>query len=261
MRVLLKDQTAPAENGIYYVSTVGTGGAALVLTRTLDGDSPSDLSSGSFTFVEKGTVNADNGFVMSQDAAITIGTTAITWSQFSGAGQITAGNGIEKTGNTLNLDIKANSGIVIDGVELSMDLGASSITCTLAIGDGGTGATTQATAATALGLGTGDSPQLTGINLGHASDTTLSRASAGDVNIEGNIIYRAGGTDVAVADGGTGISTFAKGSVVVANAADKISALDGGTTVTSTGAHGILLYAESSDTIAWSECLDGGSWS
>ena len=261
MRVLLKDQTAPAENGIYYVSTVGTGGAALVLTRTLDGDSPSDLSSGSFTFVEKGTVNADNGYVMSQDAAITIGTTAITWSQFSGAGQITAGNGIEKSGNTLNLDIKANSGIVIDGVELSMDLGASSITGTLAIGDGGTGATTQATAATALGLGTGDSPQLTGINLGHASDTTLTRASAGDVNIEGNIIYRAGGTDVAVADGGTGISTFAKGSVVVANAADTISALDGGTTVTSTGAHGILLYAESSDTIAWSESLDGGTWS
>lgn len=45
------------------------------------------------------------------------------------------------------------------------------------------------------------------IELGHASDTTLSRASAGNVNIEGNLIYRAGGTDVPVADGGTGAST------------------------------------------------------
>ena len=255
MRVLLKDQTAPAENGIYYVSTVGTGGAALVLTRTLDGDSPSDLSSGSFTFVEKGTVNADNGFVMTQDAAITIGTTAITWSQFSGAGQITAGNGIEKSGNTINLDIKANSGIVIDGVELSMDLGASSITGTLAVVDGGTGATTASAARTALGIGTAASPQLTGINLGHASDPTLSRASAGDVNIEGNIIYRAGGTDVPVADGGTGISAAAKGSVLVANTADTISALDGGGS-----ADGMLLYTSSSDTISWSTSVDGGTF-
>jgi len=47
------------------------------------------------------------------------------------------------------------------------------------------------------------------IELGHASDTTLARASAGDVNIEGNIIYRAGGTDVPVTDGGTGASTAA----------------------------------------------------
>lgn len=294
MRVLLKDQSAQAENGIYRVSTVGTGGAALVLTRTLDGDSPSDLSSGSFTFVEKGTVNADNGFVMTQDAAITIGTTAITWSQFSGAGQITAGNGIEKSGNTINLDIKANSGIVIDGVELSMDLGASSITGTLAVGDGGTGATTLTDGGILLGSGTGaitamavladgemivgdgttdpvaesgdtlrisigvgssSTWQITGLNIGHASDTTLTRASAGDLQIESNIIYRAGGTDVAVADGGTGLSAAAKGSVLVANSADTISALDGG------GSNdGLLLYASGSDTISWSTSVDGGTF-
>ena len=63
------------------------------------------------------------------------------------------------------------------------------------------------TAATNLGLGSGDSPQVTGIELGHATDTTLTRASTGDVNIEGNIIYRANGTDVPVTDGGTGRST------------------------------------------------------
>lgn len=71
---------------------------------------------------------------------------------------------------------------------------------------GGTGATTAAAAATALGLGTGDSPQFTAINLGHASDTTLTRTGAGDIAVEGNGIYRAGGSDVLLADGGTGAS-------------------------------------------------------
>lgn len=66
-----------------------------------------------------------------------------------------------------------------------------------------------ATARTTLGVGTGDSPQFTAINLGHASDTTLTRTGAGDIAVEGNAVYRAGGTDVPVADGGTGASTAA----------------------------------------------------
>jgi hypothetical protein len=65
----------------------------------------------------------------------------------------------------------------------------------------------QATARTTLGVGTGDSPQFTAINLGDASDTTITRTSAGNIAVEGNAIYRAGGTDVPLADGGTGAST------------------------------------------------------
>ena len=76
--------------------------------------------------------------------------------------------------------------------------------------------------ATTLGLGTGDSPQFTGIELGHASDTTITRASAGDLNVEGNLIYRAGGTDVPIADGGTGQSTAQA-------AIDALSAVSGAT--------------------------------
>jgi hypothetical protein len=70
-------------------------------------------------------------------------------------------------------------------------------------------AANAAAGATLLGLGTGDSPQFTAINLGHASDTTISRTGAGDIAIEGNAVYRAGGTDVPVADGGTGASDAA----------------------------------------------------
>jgi hypothetical protein len=60
---------------------------------------------------------------------------------------------------------------------------------------------------TTLGLGTGNSPEFTAVNIGDASDTTVSRPSAGNIAVEGNLVYRAGGTDVPVADGGTGAST------------------------------------------------------
>lgn len=66
-----------------------------------------------------------------------------------------------------------------------------------------------ATSRTNLGVGTGDSPQFTAINLGHATDTTIARSGAGDITVEGNAVYRAGGTDVPVTDGGTGASTAA----------------------------------------------------
>jgi len=63
------------------------------------------------------------------------------------------------------------------------------------------------------------------IELGHATDTSLTRASAGDVNIEGNIIYRAGGTDVPVTDGGTGVGTFTDGGVLLGNGTGAIQAM------------------------------------
>jgi len=59
---------------------------------------------------------------------------------------------------------------------------------------------------TLMSGGGGANPQFTTIELGHASDTTIARASAGNLTVEGNALYRAGGTDVALADGGTGAS-------------------------------------------------------
>ena len=101
-RVLVKDQDDAEENGIYYVSTASGVSATLVLTRATDADTASEFSSGSFTFIEKGSSNADAGFVMTQDTAITFGSTDVTWSQFSGAGSFTDGDALSKSGNTLN---------------------------------------------------------------------------------------------------------------------------------------------------------------
>tara|TARA_R100000654_G_scaffold29197_2_gene53864 strand:+ start:717 stop:2024 length:1308 start_codon:yes stop_codon:yes gene_type:complete len=143
-RVLVKDQSTASENGIYIV-----------------GSSParsSDLAAGSdaagfFTFVEQGTVNADNGFVCtSNKGSAVVGTNNLTIAQFSGAGQITAGDGLDKSGNTISLDLKSNGGLVIESTELALKLDASSITGTLAVSDGGTGATSASAARTALGL-------------------------------------------------------------------------------------------------------------
>jgi hypothetical protein len=103
-RVLVKDQSSAAENGIYVVTTVGDGSTAWVLTRADDANVSAEMTGGVFTFVEEGTVGADNGYVFTHNGAPTLGTTALTVSQFSGAGQIVAGDALSKSGNTLNVN-------------------------------------------------------------------------------------------------------------------------------------------------------------
>src|SRR6056300_794284 len=104
-RVLLKDQTDPVENGLYRVTTVGDGSSAYVLTRTPDGDEAIEITGGAFVFVEEGSANADNRYVFTHNGTPTLGTTDITVAQFSGAGQISAGDALTKTGNTLDVAV------------------------------------------------------------------------------------------------------------------------------------------------------------
>lgn len=103
-RVLVKNQTTGSANGIYVV-------AAGAWTRSTDANTNAKVTAGMFTFVEQGTINADSGWVLSTPNPITLGTTALTFTQFSGAGQITAGAGLTKTGNTL--DVGAGTGIAV----------------------------------------------------------------------------------------------------------------------------------------------------
>ena len=101
-RVLVKDQTNAAHNGIYIVTTVGSGSANWVLTRATPEDQPSELSGGAFVFVEEGTANGDNGYVFTHNGLPTFGTTDLDVAQFSGAGQVIAGAGLVKSGNTVD---------------------------------------------------------------------------------------------------------------------------------------------------------------
>ena len=203
-RVLVKDQSTAAQNGFYKVTTVGSGSAAFVLTRTPDADAASELTAGAFTFTEEGTANADNGYVLTTNGTPTLGTTNITFEQFSGAGQISAGAGLTKTGNTID----------VVGTADKITVAANALT-------------------------------IASTYVGQSSITTLGTITTGVWN----------GTAIAATSGGTGLTSIAKGSVLVANSANTLSALDGG------GSNdGVLFYTSSSDTLSFATSIDGGTF-
>ncbi len=117
-RVLVKDQSTAANNGIYVV-------AAGSWSRAADADTWAELV-GAFTFVEDGTVNDNSGWVCTSAPGGTLGVTAVTFEQFSGAGQITAGAGLTKTGNTLNVGTASSSRIVVNTDDI--DLATTGVT-------------------------------------------------------------------------------------------------------------------------------------
>ena len=200
-RILVKDQSTDAENGIYTVTTVGTNAAAFVLTRATDADTGTEFTGGSFTFVETGTANADNGYVFTHNGAPTMGTTGLSVAQFSGAGQISAGDALTKTGNTLD--------VAVDDTTIEVNSDA------LRIKSDWTGQNTI---------------------------TTLGTITTGQWQ----------STDVAVAYGGTGASTFTSNGILYGNAANAIQA-------TAAGTDGYFLYSNNG-TPAWTNQLDGGTF-
>lgn len=110
------DQTV---NGIYTVGALDQ--TTLTLTRADDSNVSAELSPGSFCFVEQGTTNGDSGFVASHDSNPTLGTSNITYTQFSGAGAVGAGDGLTKNGATLSVDLDSNSGLAVSANGLKLD--------------------------------------------------------------------------------------------------------------------------------------------
>lgn len=119
-RILIKDQTDATQNGIYTVNATGAP------TRATDADSNTEVTSGMFTFVEEGTTNDNGGYVLSTNGAITLGTTSLSFTLFSQAGQITGGAGLTRTGNSL--DVGAGDGIQVDADSVTVKLNGSSLT-------------------------------------------------------------------------------------------------------------------------------------
>ena len=96
-RVLVKNEATQANNGIYTWATGGT-----VLTRATDFDTAAEMASGDFTFVTNGTLYANTGWVQT-DPVTAVGTSPVTWSQFSGAGTYTAGTGLTLAGTQFSI--------------------------------------------------------------------------------------------------------------------------------------------------------------
>ena len=108
-RVLIKNQTDQKQNGIYEVTTVGSGAAAWVLTRAADQDAPIEFLSAA-VFVSAGDTNANIGFVCTSNVD-TVGSDNVTFTSFTGTSAIVAGAGISKTSNTLAVELTALSGL------------------------------------------------------------------------------------------------------------------------------------------------------
>ncbi len=226
-RILLKDQTTDTQNGIY---TYAAGG----LTRATDMDEAGEFV-GSFFFVEEGTVNSDQGYVMTTDGPITVGTTSIAFTKFTGTGQITAGDALSKSGNTLNVNVDGTY-IMVDGSDnltikgtsttgevLQSDgaggvaygqvnlASANSVSGLLGLANGGLGVDAtqnagKATARTNLGLGTMATQDASAVAItGGTVDLSGGTLTLANDQLSGDVI--SGGTiDGANLQGGAGKS-------------------------------------------------------
>jgi len=248
-RVLVKDQTSQVQNGIYKVTTTGGASAAFVLTRTPDADEASEVTGGAFTFVEEGTANADNGYVATHNGTPTLGTTNITFDQFSGAGQISAGDGLSKTGNTIDVNVDDSS---IEIAADTLQVKALGITNAMLAGSIANAKLTNSTITMAADSGSnavdlGDTFTLTGgtgIDTAVSGDTvtiTLNQEQVEDY-VSG-LLVAGEGIDLTYDDGaGTltvdaeiatssnrGVASFSTDNFLVTSGAVTITGIDGGT--------------------------------
>lgn len=242
-RVLVKDQTTASQNGIYVV-------AAGSWSRATDADSDSEVTAGMFTFVSEGTTNADSGWVLTTNDTITVGTTSLAFAQFSGAGQITAGNGLVKSGNTLDVATASTSRIVVNADNIDL----ATVTQSDSSGSAGT-SFVQSVTRDAYG-------RVTGLSTASVQDASTSIKGIASFD-SGDFSVSSGA--VSIKSGGVDNSQLANSAITVGSTAISLGAssttLEGLTSVTATSFVGSLTGNASSATkLAIARTINGASF-
>jgi hypothetical protein len=240
-RVLVKDQTNAAQNGIYIVASGSW-------TRAADADAPAELNPGTFVFVEQGTVNADTGFVVVSDSVLTIGTDAINWTLFSTSGTLIAGAGLSKNGYTLEVNTAAAGGleIVSDNLQLKSSLAGDGLTYSAGVLNV-VGTANRITA-------NGDSIDIASTYVGQTSITTLGTITSGTWN--GSVIADAYIADNLTISGGT-INNTPIGATTRSSGAFTTLAANGAVTLSSTATVGDTLGVTGATTLSSTLAVSG----
>jgi phage-related tail fiber protein len=233
-RVLVKNQATASTNGIYVV-------AAGAWTRSTDADVSAEVTAGMFTFVEEGTANADSGWILTTDNPITLGTTNLTFAQFSGAGQIEAGAGLTKTGNTLDVGTANSARIVVNADNIDLATIGTAGTYRSVTTDAYGRVTAGTNPTTLAGYGITDAQPL---------DATLT-ALAGVSTVADRLIYATGVDTFTV----TAFTAFGRSLVDDADAAAGRSTLGLGTIATQ-DANNVAITGGTIDNISF----DGGTF-
>jgi len=188
-RVLVKNEVASANNGIYTWATGGT-----VLTRATDFDTAAEMASGDFTFVSNGTLYANTGWVQT-DPVTVVGTSPVTWIQFSGSGTYTAGTGLTLTGTQFSI---TNTAVTAGAYGSATQVGTFTVNAQGQLTLAGNTTVTPAVGSI-TGLGTGVATALA-VNVGSAGafvtfNGALGTPSSGTVtNLTGTASININGT-------------------------------------------------------------------
>jgi len=224
-RVLIKNQASAVQNGIYKVTATGSGSAVFVLTRSPDADTAAELTGGTFFFVEQGTANADNGYVATHNGTPTFGSTSITFAQFSGAGQISAGDALTKTGNQIDVAVDdssievASDALRVKALGITNAMLAGSITTAKLAGSITNAKLSNSTISVAADSGTTNA-----VDLG---DTlTISGGEGIDTSVSGDTLTLA--AELATTSN-KGVASFASANFTVSSGAVTVTGIDGGT--------------------------------
>ena len=186
-RILIKNQATGSENGIY---TVNASGAP---TRATDADTNAKVTAGMFTFVEEGTVNDNNGYVLTTNNAIVLGSTSLTFTQFSGAGTYTASNGVLLTGSNFTFNPLSTGGLQTASggasVLLPSTSGLSTSSSGLTLNPTSTGGLTTSSSGAFIKLATNSGlvTDATGLYVGAGSGIVVS---TGTVAIDTTVVVR-----------------------------------------------------------------------